>query len=171
VLWYASSDSLYGDDFKKSNKHSLRKHILQRHFNDVSEIKPFKQPIVQVGAAGRAPSWPGVQVCIALWAESWCRGARGEGWRHGQPPWPLSRDTYTLVDVTNTPVTSPHSRGLRHNHAWHGGERGTPLPVLTTSPPAHRCWSQTTSYWCETPTPKLCRCISGQRLWLHPEVT
>jgi len=50
---------------------------------------------------------------------------RRVGGKGGEDSLPGSsqKNTYTKVDVTYTAVTSPHSRGLRHNHAWHGGER------------------------------------------------
>lgn len=128
MLWYASSDSLYWDDFNKSNKHSLLKHILQRHFNDLfSKIKPFKQPSSPGGHTreGSVITWASGQVLLM----SGVLEARNhqEEWGEGVEdclPGSSQKDTYTKVDVTYTAVTSPHSRGLRHNHAWHGGERG-----------------------------------------------
>lgn len=139
VLWYASSDSLYWDDFNKSNQHSLLKHILQRHFNDLfSKIKPLKQPNSPGGHTreGSIITWASGQVLLMSGALEALNHQEEWGGGRGQPPWKLTkgylhqgrRDLYTAV-------TSPHSRGLRHNHAWHGGERGhiaaKSLPMIT----------------------------------------
>lgn len=55
-------------------------------------------------------------------------------------------DTYTKVDVTYTAITSPHSRRLRHNHAWHGGVRGTP-PLHNSTPAPVEAAAKTVAIW------------------------
>ncbi|KAK3856818.1 hypothetical protein Pcinc_032512 [Petrolisthes cinctipes] len=94
--------------------------FLQRHFNDLSsEIKPFKQPSCPGGCTREG------QVNLSNRSVLLVSGVLG---RAGQDILP-GRHAGTLHQGGRhyTTVTS-HSRGLRHNHAWHGGVRGTPPP-------------------------------------------
>lgn len=94
--------------------------FLQRHFNDLSsEIKPFKQPSCPGGCTREG------RVNLSNRSVLLVSGVLGRAGRDILP----GRHAGTLHQGGRhyTPVTS-HSRGLRHNHAWHGGVRGTPPP-------------------------------------------
>lgn len=105
--------------------------------NDISttyqRLNHLNSLVVQVGAAGRAPSDLRLRSVLLYERSPAAEEPVGEG-GEGPPPWPLTRG-HLHQGERDVAVTSPHSRGLRHNHAWHGGERGTPLPKLATSPP------------------------------------